>query len=278
MTQESAPPRNLGLATFGTDRLLPRAYRLDLSQVGPCQVELNGERLSFVEALRRLQNERVKAINRMVGVKREFTAENGTRFVLSVPPVDDEPTYPMREYGLLHVLTDLVDLAANGVDIDRATWFYYDLDWSQDADVSHSFFVFHNEKVVDERCVNPSWNPVFLKMRKEDEPIWHSQAYFDEAFERYCYRKFYSETITGQLMVLRPDEPILYNFERQQPDVLPAVTFVTLRKIYYILWVTIVLMAGIAFPSLGIYTAIAAIILIANLLLFSWTTRKVGST
>jgi hypothetical protein len=31
---------------------------------------------------------------------------------------------------------------------------------------------------------------------------------------RYWYRKFYSETMVGNLTVLRPDEPILYHYDR----------------------------------------------------------------
>lgn len=37
-----------------------------------------------------------------------------------------------------------------------------------------------------------------------------------QALELYWYRRFYTETLTGQLMVLRPDEPTLYHYERAQ--------------------------------------------------------------
>ena len=48
---------------------------------------------------------------------------------------------------------------------------------------------------------------VLMKYRVDDEPIWRSEPYEREAWEAYWYRKFYTETLTGQLMVLRPDEP-----------------------------------------------------------------------
>ena len=46
--------------------------------------------------------------------------------------------------------------------------------------------------------------------------IWRNDSHWREAWARFWYRKFYTETRTGQLMVLRPDEPTLYQFPRSQ--------------------------------------------------------------
>ena len=70
------------------------------------------------------------------------------------------------------------------------------------------FFATHGGKVILECCHFSFEEPLVLKRDEDEEPIWHSRPHFDEASERYWYRRFYTETLTGQLMVLRPDEPI----------------------------------------------------------------------
>lgn len=116
-----------------------------------------------------------------------------------------------------------------------------------------------------------------LKREPDKEPIWHSHPYFDEAVERYWYRKFYTETTTGQLMVLRPDEPILYHYERPQTrDLAREIELVTLVKLYHLLWVAIPLLIAIVFPTLRYYMALAALVLGIDVLWRCWATRKVG--
>jgi len=95
------------------------------------------------------------------------------------------------------------------------TWFYYDHDWSCDADESYTFFAVHGSKIILESSTFSSEEPAVLKRSKmDDEPIWHSHPLFDEAYEIYWYRNFYTETMSGQLMVLRADAPILYHYAR----------------------------------------------------------------
>jgi hypothetical protein len=116
-----------------------------------------------------------------------------------------------------------------------------------------------------------------LKRNTEDEPIWRSNQYFDEAFERYWYRRFYTETVTGQLMVLRPDEPILYYYERPAVrDLEHELRSVTLLKMYRLLWISVPLLIAIAFPLIRDYMAIAAGVLGVELLRLCWMTRKLG--
>ena len=47
-------------------------------------------------------------------------------------------------------------------------------------------------------------------------------------------------------MVLRPDEPILYRYDRAVHDVTRDVGFLTLIKIYRLLWVAVPLLTAIA--------------------------------
>lgn len=110
----------------------------------------------------------------------------------------------------------------------------------------------------------------------DDKPIWRAEPYEHEAWETYWYRKFYTEVLTGQLMVIRPDEPILYRYDRAMHDVTRDIGFVTLIKGYRLLWIAVALIAAIAFPLLKPYLAIIATALFLDLLYRCWATRKIG--
>jgi uncharacterized membrane protein len=78
-------------------------------------------------------------------------------------------------------------------------------------------------------------------------------------------------------MVLRPDEPILYYFDRPQVrDVVPEIEAVTIVKVYRLLWVAISLLVAIAFPSISVFMAVLAFALTLDVLWRSWATREVG--
>ena len=83
--------------------------------------------------------------------------------------------------------------------------------------------------------------------------------------------------MVGSLMVLRPDEPILYYYDRAtSKDTVRDVQFVTLVKAYRLLWMVVVLLAAIAFPAIRGYMAILAGALLFDLFWRIWATRKVG--
>jgi hypothetical protein len=156
---------------------------------------MDGQQSTFIEVLRRLQTEKVKEEGFPFDWD-EYVTEKG-KIVVSEP--EGSPRW------LVTVLRRLVELARKGIDLDNATWFYFDFDWSRDANASHTFFVVCDAKIVHESCHFGSHEPlILLKSKPEDDPIWHSHPFLDEAWERYCYRKFYIETVTGQLMVLSP--------------------------------------------------------------------------
>jgi hypothetical protein len=57
------------------------------------------------------------------------------------------------------------------------------------------------------------------------EPIWCDEPDWDVAQAKFWYRKFYSETRTGQLMWLRPDNPVLFFYEgRTAPDIMAGLS------------------------------------------------------
>lgn len=249
---------------FGRDRLSPGAYTLDLSTVVNVPVKVNGEPATFADAYRKLRDSKIEEIDHGFESDKYVTGEG---------EISLECDWP-----ILATMRELSGLTRQGIEPFHVTWFYYEHDWSRDADESYTFFAVHDGKIVNESC-HFSWEePLILKRKlKDDEPIWHSHPYCDEAWEIYWYRKFYSDTMTGQLMVLRPDEPILYHYERPQArDTVRDLQFVTLAKMYRLLWVAIPLFAAIVFPSIRDYMAIAAIALGVAFLWLCWKTRKVG--
>lgn len=182
------------------------------------------------------------------------------------------------DWTLRAAMRELIQLARQGAEPYGATWFYYDHDWSRDADERYSFFVVCGAKIVSESYSFSSHEPRLLK-RDVDDPewIWHSHPNFDSALEIYWYRKFYTETLTGQLMVLRPDEPILYHYERPQTrDTMREMQLIAIAKIYRLLLVVVLFLTAIAFGFPRAYLAIAAGVLGVDFLWLCWTTRKVG--
>lgn len=181
------------------------------------------------------------------------------------------------EWTILSTISTLAGLFKRDINPVNVRWFYFDHDWSRDADECHVFFAVHDNRIVLESCHFMSEEPLILVQEKDDDPIWHSHPYFDEALTRYWYRKFYSETMNGSLMVLRPDEPILYYYDRATAtDSVRDLQLVTLVKMYRLLWITVVLLAGIILPVIREYMFIIAGILLVDLVWRIWATRKIG--
>ena len=114
----------------------------------------------------------------------------------------------------------------------------------------YSFFVVDGEKIVREQ-VQFSDNPrsgfdssVFDAL-DDRKLLYSNQAALYEADTRFWYRKFYTETRTGQIMVLRRDHPKLYVGEspRKGPDSASLLknALSLLKKIHALMWVLIVL-------------------------------------
>jgi hypothetical protein len=115
--------------------------------------------------------------------------------------------------GMLEALLRLHRAGADGFD---ASWFWYDYDSvTDDPHDSYAFFVVSGDKIVEERISfsdyhGNGFDPTIFSTENEVCPIWFRDNDWLEASVRYWYRKFYTETRTGQLMVLRPDEPELF--------------------------------------------------------------------
>jgi hypothetical protein len=152
------------------------------------------------------------------------------------------------------VLEALLDLRKDGVNGFEALWFWYDHDWVTDMPQdSYSFFVVHNDKIVRERVVfsdgrESGFDPSVFKAGDDSPPIWRHHPDWEEARTRFWYRKFYKETKTGQLMVLREDEPELFYYPeaRSRSDVGWDLLNQQLTRISSVLWVMVILIAILA--------------------------------
>lgn len=156
----------------------------------------------------------------------------------------------------LRILRELLELTCKGVKPRDATWFYYD-----HTPEKHWFFVVHAGKIVDDCYSFLSSFPLILAGGLGWEAFdagWYGHPGFDEAFERYWYKKFYAETLAGQLMMLSPHKPPLYHYVRETEERTQNPTPELLAKTSL---VVIPVLAAIAFPSLRPYFAIAAAVL-----------------
>lgn len=184
-----------------------------------------------------------------------------------------------------HLLYVLLRLRKEGVNPYDASWFLYDTDISRDVSTSFTFFAVADGKIVHEDvsffrdCPDDGFEPaIFRSPLAGSERIWTDGDHWRIANTVFWYRKFYTETETGQLMVLRPDMPTLYYYERPQAaDFANAIRLVTLRKIYRLLLVVIPFLVALVFPSTREFMAIAAAYLGFELLWVCWRTRKVGT-
>jgi len=266
---------NPELPTFGRERLSPGAYHVDLSAVETFVLRNNGQPSTFGDIYYKLRNAKILQVPERFGMYEQTYLTNSGEVTISS---ESGQSYVSGQSFVLNVLRDFIDLAKDGVDPERATWFYYGHDWSRDADELFLFFVVYDGKIVRDRLSFMHCDPrVLTKYQANDEPIWRAEPYEHAAWETYWYRKFYADTLTGQLLVLRPDEPLLYHYERALVhDVARDVEVVTLIKIYRFLWVAVPLLAAIAFPILKPYMAAIAIAAAVDLLWRCWATHKIG--
>lgn len=106
-------------------------------------------------------------------------------------------------------------------------WFWYDSDSvTDDPHETFSFFVVEKDAIVAEEIHfddyrGNGFDPTLFELPSFEKRVWFREPDWYEANVKYWYRRFYKETRTGQLMVLRSDEPPLFYFE-EGPWTLPA--------------------------------------------------------
>jgi hypothetical protein len=158
------------------------------------------------------------------------------------------------------ILRELLNFGKDGIDPFWTWWFWYDIDQCmEEPNDIYSFFVVYGEQIVREQVQfsdNPrsGFDPSVFDARDDREPLYSNQTARYEADTRFWYRKFYTETRTGQVMVLRHDHPRLYDYEkhRSAPDSASILenAINLLKKMHMLMWVLIALVCLMLIRSL----------------------------
>ena len=250
---------------FGREHYSPGLYQLDLTSALDLPLNMNGEPTTFKTAYAKLVKSNIREMPDPFSLQVDkYVTDNGDIHIEG-------------EWTIRSQMRMLLDLVRRDIDPFSVMWFYYSRDWSRDCDEIHIFFAVSGEKVVLESCAFGAEETLILKLDKDNDPVWHADPYFDEAVITYWYTKFYTETKTGKLMVLRPDGPVLYHYQRPSTkDPVKDVAFITLIKTYRLLWLAVAILVGIAFPAIKVAMGIVAGLLFIDLLWRIWATRSVG--
>jgi len=147
------------------------------------------------------------------------------------------------------LLRVILQLHSEGIGALESVWYYFDHDsCRQEPQEMYFFFVVAKNRIVRERVgfsdyLDSGFDPTIFETHDYKDMIWGDEADWDEAETRYWYRKFYTETRTGQLMALRPDDPRLFHYERTGPDVMGGIGVLqrSLLQIKFVLWILVVI-------------------------------------
>lgn len=146
---------------------------------------------------------------------RAVEGEKGLPYLLTVESSSGQERFQGSRFSV-HLLEALLRLGKAGTNPFEASLFFYDSDSStHDPADDYDFFVVCNDTIVQERVrfsdsPRDAFDHTVLSAPAGDDPFSFRENDKSEAWVRFWYRKFYTETRTGQLMVLRPDEPQLY--------------------------------------------------------------------
>jgi len=151
------------------------------------------------------------------------------------------------------ILELLLTLHNDGINIFEAEWFWFDCEPEQHGSHHHHrFFVVHHGKIVRESVVfndDPSdgFDARIFKADAGWEYELPGERELRKADIKWWYRKFYTETRTGQIMALREDKPELYDYRIYcDPTIAAHLSQNSLRqfrKVHFLLWVLIALVA-----------------------------------
>ncbi|HEY2467839.1 MAG TPA: hypothetical protein VGI45_08355 [Terracidiphilus sp.] len=153
----------------------------------------------------------------------------------------------------------LLEFMKEGIREFETRWFFYDRDsCAQDVMNSYQCFIVANERIVREEArlfdsPESDFDPSVFDSGEGIPPIWFKHSQWDAAWAAFWYRKFYKETRPGQLMVLRPDNPVLYFYPEGRPWLgltNSASQLGFLRNIPFLLWILIALQVLIVFHLL----------------------------
>ena len=127
------------------------------------------------------------------------------------------------------ILQFILRLMAKSQGLGECSLFWFDSDSvMDDPHECHRFFVVCKDAIIEEGLTfaesssSGFTSGAFVKAFEPDGNPWRDYANWRDAEIRYWYRRFYRETVTGQLMVLRPDLPELFYFPEGRAGGEPA--------------------------------------------------------
>jgi len=133
-----------------------------------------------------------------------------------------------------------------GINPFETRWFWYGSDSAMTyPHEAYLFFIVHENRIVRDRIVifdslDEGFEPSIFADNSDMKATWSTERAREKASVRFWYRKFYSETYEGQLMLLRADNPRrFYHDDWHVPDLLGIASL--LRKTYVLLWVLVIL-------------------------------------
>ena len=93
--------------------------------------------------------------------------------------------------------------------------------------------------------IDSGFDPALFETADQSNWSWFGDRGWQDATTRFWYRKFYADTQTGQLMILRTDNPRLYYYEGPSAGRIGNLQMVAnlLSKIYLLLWILVILAA-----------------------------------
>lgn len=202
----------------------PHAYELDGEKARdlPLMNQQTGENTTVGDILTLFRDQKVVVDHPVVTIK--LTSES-QEIVLRGPQVH------------LEILAFYFWVAEQGVSPFEVRWYYYDKDHClEDMQQQYRFFLVANDKIIKEHMSLPDWlrsgfDPAIL-IARDDDPTWAAEESWSAAIDSFWYRKFYSETRTGQLMALRPDKPPLYHCEEPNPSVATERWLAEIQKVF----------------------------------------------
>lgn len=150
----------------------------------------------------------------------------------------------------------ILSLSRDGLLRYEAQWFYYD-----NHPGSLRFFVVIDSTIIRHDVAFFTEWPWILEGPESPDPpreealpgAWRASNAWTLATEAYWYRKFYMETAEGQMMVLRPDKPPLFHFDRKvDGPQKSALALASLARIESLLLICALLLAEVAFPAVKV--------------------------
>lgn len=183
----------------------PKAYVLDMEKVWklPLKVASSSQEMTIGRVVEAFRGDKVEVDDEII----ELTLKTDSKNMVIKGPRFNR--------ALLELLYRFTDEQVSPFDVH---WFYYDHDTClHDPQHSYSFFLAVKERIITERfslfeSIDSGFDPEVLMLVDSIDEVWRGDADWNEAHQRYLYRKFYRETRTGQFMALRPDKPPLYYY------------------------------------------------------------------